>query len=390
MIKRKIYLKDLTYDLSTELSYLFYKVRAFFIKNKYIIVDNVEEADDILVCTYWYLAEVEWFTYDYILSLKDKLKNKKLYIFWDFWSWKNKLSKINYIDDFIPSYNLQKLSQIFDHDFCMDQIYSYDLEQDIIFDWDKESEYENSLYFLEIWSWCIHNCKFCHVKKNIWYTKSKDFNQLVKEFKYAVDNWYKYIILLSEDAWSYWLDIWKNFWELLDAFCSFKWNFKINIHYLYPSLAIKYKDSIFRNISKIHKFLMPIQSFSDKTLKRMWRNYSAKDIINFIKDIRKINKEIMIDNHIIYWFPWETFEEFLNNIKMSDKYYSRTVFIEYTYIEWTKKYDENEIICKTNKKKRKYILFKLIKNYRDKNWDKGMNKVNVLSWRETYEMVLAI
>jgi len=390
MNKNKVFLKDMTYSLSSELSYLFYKIKSYFLKNNYTIVDSVDYADYILVCTYWYLSEVEKLTYDYILSLKEKISDKKLYIFWDLWSWKNSLKNIPFITDFVPTYDLTKLDRLFGWKYSINDILSSEIEQDSIFHGDKWVDPNHKYYFLEISAGCIHSCNFCQIKKNIWYVKSRSISQLVKELEYAVKSGYNLIVLLWEDAWSYGLDIWTNFWELLDAFCNVKWDYQINIHYLHPAMALKYKDYIIRYIDKIYKFNMPIQSFSERILKKMNRFYKVDNVINFIKDLKKIKPEIIIDNHIIYAFPGETFEEFLNNIKLSVKYYYRTVFIEYRYIEWTKKFSCDDLLNEDEIKKRKYVLLRMMKKYLEKNWDKWVNKINVLAGEETYKLVLEV
>jgi tRNA A37 methylthiotransferase MiaB len=48
----------------------------------------------------------------------------------------------------------------------------------------------------------------------------------------------------------------------------------------------------------------------------MNRNYDISNIVNIVKKIRNINKNIKITTQFIYAFPTETFDEFKNYFSM--------------------------------------------------------------------------
>ena len=63
---------------------------------------------------------------------------------------------------------------------------------------------------------------------------------------------------------------------------------------------------------------LPLQSGSDKILKRMHRSYSKDDFLILAKKIRKILPGVGISTDIIVGFPGETEEDFLETISVME------------------------------------------------------------------------
>jgi tRNA-2-methylthio-N6-dimethylallyladenosine synthase len=62
---------------------------------------------------------------------------------------------------------------------------------------------------------------------------------------------------------------------------------------------------------------LPLQSGSDSVLRRMGRRYSSKEYLELVDRIRTKIPDIALSTDIIVGFPNETYEEFLDTIKIS-------------------------------------------------------------------------
>ena len=72
-----------------------------------------------------------------------------------------------------------------------------------------------------------------------------------------------------------------------------------------------------KNISKLMPYLhLPVQSGSDKILNAMNRRHTAKEYIQIIDKIRKINPNIALSGDFIVGFPGETDRDFKDTIDL--------------------------------------------------------------------------
>ena len=64
---------------------------------------------------------------------------------------------------------------------------------------------------------------------------------------------------------------------------------------------------------------LPLQSGSDRILKRMNRTYTSKEFLSLVDLIKKYMPNCSISTDIIVGFPGETEEEFNDTLKVVDK-----------------------------------------------------------------------
>lgn len=160
---------------------------------------------------------------------------------------------------------------------------------------------------------CLGNCSFCLVK----YAKGKLFSyslkRIIKNIRNDLENC-KEIWITSQDNASYGLDRGKRkLPELLKKIIKLKGRFKVRIGMMNPNNVIPILDDlieIYKN-DKIKKFLhLPVQSGSNRILKKMNREYKIEDFKRIIRRFRKETPEIKIWTDIIVGFPEETREDF--------------------------------------------------------------------------------
>ncbi len=178
--------------------------------------------------------------------------------------------------------------------------------------------------FLSIQEGCDKFCSFCVVP----YTRGPEFSRpvddIVEETKKYVSNGIKEIILLGQNVNAY--------HGLASDGKSKDLAYLINkiseieeikrIRYM-TSHPIDMKDSLINahaDNSKLMPFLhLPIQSGSDKILKKMNRKHSVDDYLRIVEKIRNVRPDIALSSDFIVGFPEETDNDFEDTMKFIEK-----------------------------------------------------------------------
>ncbi len=163
---------------------------------------------------------------------------------------------------------------------------------------------------------CLGNCTFCMTKKARGTLHSYPVKDIVNNIiKYGR----KEIWLTSQDTGCYGYDIKTSLPKLLTAVIKIKKKFKIRIGMMNPNYAKKMLPELLKitKTKKVYKFLhIPIQSGSDKVLKEMNRQYTAKEFIQIVKKAREEIPMITISTDIITGYPTETDDDFKETVKI--------------------------------------------------------------------------
>lgn len=177
---------------------------------------------------------------------------------------------------------------------------------------------------IEISSGCLSECSFCQTKLAKGSLKSYRIGEIVRQMEDDVAANCKEIWLTSTDNGCYGLDLKTDLVELLEQCSNVEGEFKIRVGMMNPMYVPKFLDrliSLYRNNDKMFKFLhMPVQSGSERILRKMKRGHTAKIFLDVVKELRKKIPEITIATDIITGFPSESesdFEETLNLIEES-------------------------------------------------------------------------
>ncbi len=178
--------------------------------------------------------------------------------------------------------------------------------------------------FLSIQEGCDKFCSFCVVP----YTRGPEFSRpvddIIEETKKYVSNGIKEIILLGQNVNAY--------HGIANDGKSKDLAYLINkigeieeikrIRYM-TSHPIDMKDSLINahaNNSKLMPFLhLPIQSGSDKILKKMNRKHTVDDYLKIVEKIRNVRPDIALSSDFIVGFPEETDKDFEDTMKFIEK-----------------------------------------------------------------------
>ncbi len=170
--------------------------------------------------------------------------------------------------------------------------------------------------FLTIQEGCDKFCKFCVVPYTRGAEFSRSMDELIKESIGLVNNGAREITLLGQNVNAY----------------NFKGNklsnliFEISkienvkrIRYT-TSHPIDFSEDLIQAHSEIDKLMpiihLPIQSGSNRILKKMNRKHTVEDYLDIIKKLKNLNPLVKFSSDFIIGYPGETEEDFNATIKL--------------------------------------------------------------------------
>ena len=176
---------------------------------------------------------------------------------------------------------------------------------------------------VEIASGCMSQCTFCQTKIAKGWLRSYRIGDIVRQIKSDIKSGCKEVWLSSTDNGCYGRDIDTNLVELLQACCSIEGNFKIRVGMMNPMYLPSILDrmvSLFYESDKPFKFLhIPVQSGSDRVLKKMKRGHTTKIFMDAVEAFRRKIPEMTISTDIIVGFPSETGDDFKETIDLVER-----------------------------------------------------------------------
>ena len=183
----------------------------------------------------------------------------------------------------------------------------------------------SAVSIVEIASGCMSECTFCQTKIAKGWLRSYRIGDILRQIKSDVEAGCREVWLTSTDNGCYGKDIGTDLVELLNACCSVKGDFMIRLGMMNPMYMPEMFDrmvSAFQENDKLFKFLhMPVESGSDRLLRKMKRGHTAQTFLNIVKEFRSKIPEMTISTDIIVGFPSETendFKQTLDLIEMAE------------------------------------------------------------------------
>lgn len=183
--------------------------------------------------------------------------------------------------------------------------------------------------FVMIQNGCDTHCTFCLTILKRWSNRSRNLEDIIMEINEFVAGDGKEIVLTGINLAARWSESTRKpeqskFTELLEAIIKHTSVPRIRISSLGPEFLDDRFFELIKNKRFLNHFHFSIQSFSDKVLKLMNRNYDAVLLDNVLTRIRNLDRDdkdlISIWADIITGFPGETAEEFQKTVEGVRKY----------------------------------------------------------------------
>jgi threonylcarbamoyladenosine tRNA methylthiotransferase MtaB len=170
--------------------------------------------------------------------------------------------------------------------------------------------FSRSRFFLKIQDGCNHRCTYCIVWRTRGVSRSEEEAMLIDRAQEAVAEGYGEIVLTGVDLGSFGRDRDQGFapfvHRLLDAIAPARLRLSsINANDITPELVELAGAPRF--CRHLH---IPLQSGSDRVLKRMGRLYRRRDYLEVVAALRRQSPELAVTADVIVGFPGETDEDF--------------------------------------------------------------------------------
>ncbi|HEX2107162.1 MAG TPA: tRNA (N(6)-L-threonylcarbamoyladenosine(37)-C(2))-methylthiotransferase [Nitrososphaera sp.] len=176
---------------------------------------------------------------------------------------------------------------------------------------------------VEIANGCMSECTFCQTKIAKGWLRSYRIGDIVRQIKSDIQSGCKEVWLSSTDNGCYGRDIDSNLVDLLQACCSIEGDFKIRVGMMNPMYLPAILDRMVRLFcknDKLFKFLhIPVQSGSDRVLRKMKRGHTSKTFMDAAQVFREKVPEMTISTDIIVGFPSETEDDFKQTVDLLER-----------------------------------------------------------------------
>lgn len=173
--------------------------------------------------------------------------------------------------------------------------------------------------FLKIQEGCNSFCSYCIVPYARGRERSRDWNEVITEFKKLIENGHREIILSGVNTCTYKCQN-RTLPELISELCSFDGDYRIRLSSTEPHPCNRDLIRVMaENKEKVCRFLhLPLQHGTDEILKKMNRKYSLAEYEELVNLARNTIPDIHIGTDIITGFPGETeilFNQMLDFVK---------------------------------------------------------------------------
>jgi len=172
-MSKKVYIKDLSFELAEELKLEKERMKVFFDRNGILSTKEISEADFLIVCTFWYFSDIEQITINYVNSVIVPNFTWTLIIYGELvWTtWKIEESIECDTVKFIWVKQEDFFDDIFSADVKYNSISSLEIAENNIVLCDaadrKKINWKRKFY-INTHRGCVHKCSFCSIQKSIW------------------------------------------------------------------------------------------------------------------------------------------------------------------------------------------------------------------------------
>jgi len=172
--------------------------------------------------------------------------------------------------------------------------------------------------FVNIMYGCNNYCTYCIVPYVRGPERSRAPKDIIFEIKQLAEQGYSEITLLGQNVNSYGLDRNDiNFPMLLQQIATVEGIERIRFMTSHPK---DLSDELIRVMSEepkiCHHVHLPVQSGSDRILKRMNRKYTRDQYLEIVRKLRNSIPDVELTTDIIVGFPGETEEDFLDTMSL--------------------------------------------------------------------------
>ena len=167
---------------------------------------------------------------------------------------------------------------------------------------------------------CNNFCTYCIVPYTRGREKSRMMSEIVCEIERLVADGVREVMLLGQNVDSYKDALGNSFADLIKAVNEVDGLERIRFMTSHPKDISDEMIDCFRTCDKLCRNIhLPVQSGSDRVLKRMNRHYDSESYLRIVDKLRSVSPDITISTDVIVGFPGETEEDFEKTLEIARK-----------------------------------------------------------------------
>ncbi len=179
----------------------------------------------------------------------------------------------------------------------------------------RHGEYKGMVTIIE---GCNKNCTFCIVPKTRGPERSRPMAEILREVRHLLDYGFQEIELLGQTV-NHWREPggdW-DFADLLDRVASLPGLQRLRFVTSYPrDFTPRMVEQVGKHANIAPYLHLPVQSGSDRVLRRMGRGYTRSEYLDLVGQLRRARKGLALSTDLIVGFPGETEEDFEQTLEL--------------------------------------------------------------------------
>ncbi len=291
------------------------------LSNNWIICDNPDDADLIVVNTCGFITPAKEESIDTIIEYRDAFPEKKILMAGCLSQrYGSELAEeFREVDGFFGNSHFEKIPEVA-LSVLMGKREKMLLKPD--YEWvrtyagferrDKILSPAGSAY-IKISEGCDNRCTFCAIPIIRGRLRSRPISSVIEEFKYLLSRNIFEINLIAQDLASFGMDRGgrSEFLELLREISAIEGDFWVRLLYFHPDNFDREIVNIIKDDPRILPYFdLPFQHASKKVLRKMGRRGSSEEYLELIRYLRESLPDVVIRSTFLVGFPGEGSRDF--------------------------------------------------------------------------------
>ena len=286
------------------------------------IVDNIDEADIVIVNTCYVKLPTEDKMTFRIQKLQKEYPDKKIIVGGCMVEIDpEKLDKIGPDVSWIGPHQLNKSASVVNATYCGDVIRETGFSKESKVCVPKVGD-DSLIHILQICEGCLGACTFCCTRFARGPLNSYPISDIVFEAQRAIENGACEIQLTAQDTAAFGRDSGEKLSDLIREVANLKGDFRVRVGMMHPKNILNDVDEIIDAMKhpKVYDFIhLPVQSGSDKVLSEMRRGHSVEQYKNIVSKFKEEIPNVTLATDIIVGYPTESDEDFDETVKLLEE-----------------------------------------------------------------------
>lgn len=296
------------------------QIMADILKDEHEIVDNIHDADVVILNTCYVKLPTEQKMITRINTIKTEFPDKKLIVGGCMVEVDPKrLNKFAGDSCWIGPHKIDLINEVVNKSLN-DEVVHECGKTSIIKAGTANKNFDSLVHILQICEGCNGACTFCCTKIARGFLVSYPIEKIVAEAKEAISKGCKELQVTAQDSACYGMDSGESFAQLLNELAAIDGDFRIRVGMMHPKSLKGQLDEVisaFKNNDKIYNFVhIPIQTGSAKVLEEMNRLHTMEEFRMMIDKFRSEIPDLSIATDIIIGYPTETDDDFQKTVEL--------------------------------------------------------------------------